>query len=136
MNENAQAPSPTLADRERTKVDTEDRSQVPGLAPAADARLLQQLRQGDAEAGHQFVREYYPDVYRYLLYLTGRPQAAEDLTQETFFHAWRGLESFKGRAPLRLWLHRIAHREFLQSLRRERPQSSLEDIPEFPSPRA
>src|SRR2546428_13386299 len=102
MNENAQAPSPTLADRERTTVDTEDRSQVPGLAPAADARLLQQLRQGDAEAGHQFVREYYPGVYRYLLYLTGRPEAAEDLAQETFLQVWRRLETFEGRAAAAL----------------------------------
>src|SRR5712691_8973347 len=103
---------------------------------SGDAPLIEQLRSGDAEAGRQFVREYYPDVYRYLLYLTGRSQAAEDLTQETFLHAWRGLYRFEGRAPLRLWLHRIAHREFLQSLRRERPQTSLEDVPELPSPDA
>src|SRR5260370_12103641 len=109
MNEKAHPPSPTLADRERIKVDTEDRSQVSELAPLAEARLLQQIRQGDAEAGHQFVREHYPGVYRYLLYLTGRPEAAEDLAQETFLQAWRRLETFEGRAPLRLWLHRIAH---------------------------
>src|SRR5437870_13249859 len=89
-----------------------------------DAVLIAQLRRGDAEAGRQFVREYYPGVYRYLLYLTGQPQAAEDLTQETFVQAWRRLDRFEGRAPLRLWLHRIAHREFLQGLRRQRPQSS------------
>src|SRR5437016_9616445 len=105
-----------------------------GATSGPDARLVQQLRQGDAEAGRQFVREYYPGVYRYLLYLTGQPQAAEDLTQETFLHAWRGLDRFEGRASLRLWLHRIAHREFLQGLRRQRPQTSLEEIPEFPGP--
>src|SRR5438034_2873312 len=88
-----------------------------GATSGPDARLLRQLRQGDAEAGHQFVREYYPGVYRYLLYLTGRPEAAEDLAQETFLQVWRRLETFEGRAPLRLWLHRIAHREFLQALR-------------------
>ena len=41
--------------------------------PAAEARLVEQLRQGDAEAGRQLVRDYYPGVYRYLLYLTRRP---------------------------------------------------------------
>src|SRR5437899_4274110 len=50
--------------------------------PAADPRLVERLRAGDAEAGHRFVGDHYPAIYRYLLYLTGRPEAAEDLTQE------------------------------------------------------
>src|SRR5205809_7379196 len=95
--------------------------------PGPDAQFVQQLRQGDAEAGHRFVREYYPGVYRYLLYLTGRPEAAEDLTQETFLQAWRHLDQFLGRAPLRAWLHAIAHRQFLRFLRRRREEASLEE---------
>src|SRR5438128_6324306 len=71
---------------------------------------------------------------RYLLYLTGRPEAAEDLTQETFLQAWRRLDTFDDGAPLRPWLHRIAHREFLQSLRKQRPHSSLEDVVEISAP--
>ena len=55
--------------------------------PGPDAELVRQLRQGDADAGRRFVRDYYPGVYRYLLYLTGRREAAEDLTQETFVQA-------------------------------------------------
>jgi RNA polymerase sigma-70 factor, ECF subfamily len=106
-----------------------------GPAPHPDARLVQQLRQGEPEAGHRFVREHYPGIYRYLLFLTGRREAAEDLTQETFLQAWRRLETFDNRGPLRPWLHRIAHREFLQSLRSQRPETSLEEIAETPAPR-
>src|SRR5437667_6076376 len=98
--------------------------------PGPDAQFVQQLRQGDAEAGRRFVRDYYPGVYRYLLYLTGRREAAEDLTQETFLQAWRRLETFDNRGPLRPWLHRIAHREFLQALRSQHAEASLEEIPE------
>src|SRR6266571_3598569 len=98
---------------EKTQVPPEESPRsshsVDDAALAADALLVQQLRCGDAEAGRHFVHEYYPGIYRYLLFLTGRPEAAEDLTQETFLQAWRGLGSFQGRAPLRLWLHRIAH---------------------------
>ena len=48
---------------------------------STETRLIQQLRRGDPEAGHQFVHDYYPDVYRYLLYLTGKRDLTEDLTQ-------------------------------------------------------
>src|ERR1051326_6019698 len=47
--------------------------------PEADARLLDQIRRGDADAGHRFIRDHYPSIYRYLLSLTGRVERAEDL---------------------------------------------------------
>src|SRR5205809_5320632 len=96
-----------MPDEQRTPPE----STAGGGLPATDVRLLELIRHGDAEAGHHFVRDYYPGIYRYLLYLTGRADAAEDLTQETFLQAWRRLETFEGRSPLRPWLHRIAHRE-------------------------
>jgi RNA polymerase sigma-70 factor, ECF subfamily len=102
--------------------------------PSADALFVQQLRSGDAEAGSRFVREYYPGIYRHLLYLTGRPETAEDLTQETFLQAWRRLETFDDRGALRPWLHRIAHREFLQAVRGQRPEACLEEVAEPSSP--
>src|SRR5215213_2597676 len=92
---------------------------------SAEGRLLERLRRGDADAGRQFVHEYYPGVYRYLLYLTGRPETADDLTQETFVQAWRSLDRLDERAQFRPWLHRIAHREFLQALRGQRVCASL-----------
>src|SRR5438067_1439657 len=107
---------------------------VAGPILGPDARLVQQLQQGDAEAGRQFVRDYYPGVYRYLLSLTGQREAAEDLTQEAFLQAWRRLETFDNRRPLRPWLYRIAHREFLQSLRSQHAEASLEELPESLAP--
>jgi RNA polymerase sigma-70 factor, ECF subfamily len=112
-------------------MDREDRSlqslPATGPVPSADALLLERLRAGDPDAGHQLIRDHYPGVYRYLLCLTGSPDAAEDLTQETFMQAWIHLASFEGRAALRTWLHRIAHREFLQALRRQR-RSAAEQV--------
>src|SRR5437870_6514400 len=135
---NAQMQAGSRAERGARRSTMEAEEQAGGMPPipAAEARLVEQLQQGDAEAGHQLVRDYYPGVYRYLLYLTRRPDAAEDLTQETFLQAWRHRETFQGRAPLRLWLHRIAHREFLQALRTQRPQTSLEELAEPAAPSA
>lgn len=40
--------------------------------------------------------------------MTGQPQAAEDLTQDTFVSAWRSLPGYEGRSSFSTWLHRIA----------------------------
>jgi RNA polymerase sigma-70 factor (ECF subfamily) len=102
---------------------------------SADVLLVEQLRRGDADAGYRFFREQYPGIYRYLLWLTQRPDVAEDLAQETFLRAWRYLHTFDGRAPLSAWLHRIAHREFLSAFRGQKAQASLDEIPEVAEPR-
>jgi RNA polymerase sigma-70 factor (ECF subfamily) len=94
-----------------------------GDAPAGDAAFVARLRGGDKEAVQRFIRDNYPEIYRYFLFLTGRRDVAEDLTQETFVRAWRGLETYEGRAPLRFWLHRIAQREFLRTLRGRQAES-------------
>jgi RNA polymerase sigma-70 factor (ECF subfamily) len=109
---------------------------VGGEPRSADALLVEQARRGDADAGYRFFREYYPRIYRYLLWLTGRPDAAEDLAQETFVRAWRNLHTFDERAPLRPWLYRIAHREFLRMLRSRKAETSLEVIGDVAAPRA
>jgi RNA polymerase sigma-70 factor (ECF subfamily) len=111
----------------------EDRARSDAPAERAldsEAQWLQQIRSGDTEAGHRFVQEQYPAVYRYLLALTRRADQAEDLTQETFLQAWRHLDTFAGRAPLRSWLCSIARREFLQALRCRRDVASLEEVGE------
>jgi RNA polymerase sigma-70 factor (ECF subfamily) len=95
----------------------ETRDTTPRTDPvmaAEEASLLVAIRQGCAEAGSRFVRDYYPGVYRYLLCLARHTETAEDVTQETFLQAWRHLEQFQGRAPLRVWLCRIARHEFLR----------------------
>jgi RNA polymerase sigma-70 factor (ECF subfamily) len=100
-------------------------SAAAGLSASKDLLLLERLRCGDVDAGHRLVRDHYPAIYRYLVHLTGCRDVAADLTQETFLQAWRHLDAFEGRSTLRSWLYRIAHREFLQALRRQRNQTPL-----------
>ena len=47
-------------------------------------------------------REYYGDVFRFLRGLTANESLAEELTQETFFRAFRTIDSYRGESELRV----------------------------------
>jgi RNA polymerase sigma-70 factor, ECF subfamily len=61
------------------------------------------------------------------------PSEAEEVAQEVFLRAWRGLGGFQQRARLSTWLYRIAFNEAQRALAR-RPPPSLEPVPEGEDP--
>jgi RNA polymerase sigma-70 factor (ECF subfamily) len=52
--------------------------------------------------------EHHPEIYRYLLRVTGRPSDADDLSQETFLRAFRAHRALPPDANARAWLFAIA----------------------------
>ncbi|MEU3344938.1 sigma-70 family RNA polymerase sigma factor [Streptomyces sp. NPDC006700] len=72
---------------------------------------------GDRDAVDRFVRALQRDVRRYVTYLAGDPQKADDLTQDTFLRALGSLHRFEGRSSARTWLLTIARRAVVDSLR-------------------
>jgi RNA polymerase sigma-70 factor (ECF subfamily) len=75
---------------------------------STEEELLQRARLGDAHAFDAFVRRESPRVYGWMCRAVGR-EAAEDLTQEIFLKAFRGLSRYRGEATARAWLAAIAH---------------------------
>jgi RNA polymerase sigma-70 factor, ECF subfamily len=67
----------------------------------------------------QVVLEHRPRIYRYVLSMARDPDVAEDLTQETFLRALRGLGSLRDRAALVPWLYRLATNVFIDWVRAE-----------------
>jgi RNA polymerase sigma-70 factor (ECF subfamily) len=80
----------------------------------ADSGLVEAAARGSREAFDELVRRYQGPVVNLARALTGggRGQAgnedAEDLAQEVFVRAWRGLGGFRGDSTFRTWLHRVA----------------------------
>jgi len=72
------------------------------------AQWITRARDGDQTAFECLYRAHVGRVYGLCLRMTGHPQTAEDLTQETFVSAWRSLSAFEGRSGFSTWLHRIA----------------------------
>jgi RNA polymerase sigma-70 factor (ECF subfamily) len=80
---------------------------------------------------NEIYEEFYPTIVRYLFRLTGQ-QEAEDIAQEVFEKASRGLKSFKGESKLSTWLYRIATNTAIDrmrspSFRRSSEHTSLEE---------
>lgn len=74
--------------------------------------------QVDVDLG-QVVLEHRSRIYRYVLSMARDPDVAEDLTQETFLRALRGLGSLRDRAALVPWLYRLATNVFIDWVRAE-----------------
>lgn len=66
-------------------------------------------------------RAHMPDLYRYLLRLSGHPQTAEDLVQDTFIKAYEQLDGYGGE-QVRPWLFRVARNAYIDWYRRRRRQ--------------
>lgn len=96
---------------------------------ALERDLVAAARQGDREAFRVLAERYYGRVYRMLLGRTRDPEAALDLTQETFARALRGLPEFEMTASFHTWLYRIAHNAVVDRARRSRVHDAqpLED---------
>ncbi|MCX5419277.1 sigma-70 family RNA polymerase sigma factor [Streptomyces sp. NBC_00078] len=84
-------------------------------------------RGGDADAADHFVRALHGDVLRYVAHLSGDPQTAHDLTQDTFARAFGSLHRYEGRASARTWLLSIARRAVADSLRRAAVRPRIAD---------
>lgn len=88
-------------------------------------------RGGDADAVEHFVRALHLDVKRYVAHLSGDPQAADDLAQDTFLRALASLHRFEGRSSARAWLLAIARRAVIDSHRRASARPRLSDVPDW-----
>ncbi|MGP4111463.1 sigma-70 family RNA polymerase sigma factor [Streptomyces sp. 4N509B] len=84
-------------------------------------------RTGDPVAVESFVRALHRDVWCYVAKLADDPRLADDLVQETFLRALRGLHRFEGRSSARTWLLSIARHTVVDSLRRASARPRLSD---------
>lgn len=89
-----------------------------------EADLLARARQGDAAAFGALVRLHQRRVYAAALHVTGNHSDADDVAQETFVRAYRGLATFDGRSDFFTWLYRIAVNTALNRLRSTRRASA------------
>lgn len=90
-----------------------------------DAAVIARARAGDGQAFAEIVRRYQRRVYGAALHILGAHSDAEDVAQEAFVRAYRGIERFDGRSELFTWLYRITVNVALNHLRSAARQRRL-----------
>jgi len=75
---------------------------------AVDAELVRRFTDGDESAFTELVHRYRGRIYGLTLNLLHNASDAEEITQDTFIRAYRGLSRFRGDSSLSTWLYRIA----------------------------
>lgn len=80
---------------------------------------------GDGSRAEEQIRDWYErysnEIFRYILVAIGDRQQARDLMQETFIKAFKSIDTFRGDASPRTWLHKIARNETIDYQRKKRP---------------
>ena len=74
----------------------------------SDKLLVSEAAAGSRAAFDELVQRNRQRVYNLVKMLTDGDPDAEDLTQEVFVRAFRGIRRFRGDSSIRTWLYRIA----------------------------
>ena len=100
----------------------------------ADELLIERIKAGDMAAYNVMVIRHYDRIFLRVLQLLNNKQDAEEVTQDAFIRAHRGLENFRGDASFSTWLYQIAtnlaHNRYWYWFRRKRDQSISLDQPQ------
>ena len=99
---------------------------LPGLITEkkeyTDSELLDLFRNGDNPdyAFNLIVKKFQQKVYYHIRRMVIDHEDTNDITQNTFIKAWKGLPGFREDSQLFTWLYRIATNEALTFLRKKR----------------
>ena len=98
---------------------------------ANDNTLIYRAQTGDEGAFTDLMREYYPLVYTIVIRIVDNPHDVEEVVQDTFFNAYRGLTQLEDAVKFKSWLAEIARNCARQWVRKRRINTvSLDEVDE------
>ena len=104
------------------------------IASLDDATLVGRARDGDVQCYEQLVVRYQGPMFRLAVKMLADRGEAEDVVQEAFLGAWRGLPQLNDDAAFVGWLYRMTTNRCLNVLRARRPHVEV-DLDTAESPR-
>ena len=99
------------------------------MAHIDEHEILQRLQDPATKrkAFEQMVNVYSRKLYWQIHYLLQNHEDTDDVLQNTFIKAWKGIDNFKGESALFTWLYRIAYNESITFLKQQRHMTSIDD---------
>jgi RNA polymerase sigma-70 factor (ECF subfamily) len=85
-----------------------------------DWELVQKCQAGETSAFQELVARYHQKVYMVILGLLRHREDALEVAQETFFRAYRKINSFQGGSSFYTWIYRIAVNISIDAQRRQK----------------
>ena len=89
---------------------------------------------GEQEPLSALYKDCRQSVFLLAASITGQAQMAEDVTQEAFLAAWRGLPQFRGDCRFSTWLYRLVNNAAIDYLRREKRHRDTGDVDDLELP--
>lgn len=92
-----------------------------------ESEIIEKLQ---SEKGRKQVFEYLLDTFQKPVYFYVRRMLvdhddADDVAQQAFIKAWKGLEKFRGESKLSTWLYRIAYNESITFLAKKNKRNEI-----------
>jgi RNA polymerase sigma-70 factor, ECF subfamily len=100
-----------------------------------DHKLVEACRAGQTEAFGALVQRYQERLYQVLLHLSGSPEDARDVLQDTFLRAYEKLDQFHGDSSFYTWVYRIGVNLALSGHRRRRARAVVRRMGDHPADR-
>lgn len=84
--------------------------------------LIQMLRSPEKKemAFTQLLKQLQKPIYYYIRRMVLDHDDADDLTQNTFIKAWKGLDQFRGDSRISTWVHTIAYHESINFINQQK----------------
>jgi RNA polymerase sigma-70 factor (ECF subfamily) len=103
---------------------------------AEEIALVSRARGGDRAAFEELVRRHADRLYAVVLRFCADAGEAEDVVQDSFLRAWRGIGGFEGRSLFSTWLYRIGLNEAKRRAARRPPEGAVRPLEDEPIERA
>lgn len=104
--------------------------------PTPEAAVFEAAQKGEAEAFGKLYDFYYDKIFQFVYYRTSHQQTAEDVTEEIFVKAFKGIAAVKGGVEkLSGWIFQIARHAVIDHYRK-RPEAmpltaEFENLPSY-----
>ena len=114
---------------QKTKIEKEKTIRSSSTKAQQERTWVKKAKHGSREAFEQLASHYYGDIFRMIYYRTQRRMDAEDLTQEVFLKAYKGLGNLTDENHFKGWLFRIAVNRVRDFYRRKKFSHLFKNIP-------